>query len=184
MWRKVWLGSLQQPSTKGLSTRKPDTDGDWGNSRNNPEWKGAWWVLPHSTRAVKITAWVRCRIRQWQQWQNTTTPKIHRQEALSNDEECSETDMYSVNTAIHCKYQRGAWTVAKTDRRLKKSTIAWSEGMHPWIWCSTSVAICVRWNILVGLWQSENYPPSSALNQWWTTGPAHSSHGNNHEYCL
>ena len=45
-----------------------------------------------STRAVQITAWTCCIIRQWRQRQQNTTPPNHRREAFANDEECSETD--------------------------------------------------------------------------------------------
>ncbi len=45
-----------------------------------------------------------------------------------------------MNALKACKDQR-AWTVGKTDRNLKKSTTAWSEGMqwHLWIWCTCIV---------------------------------------------
>lgn len=41
------------------------------------------------------------------------------------------------------KDQRGVWTAATTDRHLKKSTAACSEGMH-WHWHSTTISICIR----------------------------------------
>ncbi len=46
-----------------------------------------------------------------------------------------------MNALKACKDQRRTWTVGKTDRNLKKSTTAWSEGMqwHLWIWCTCIV---------------------------------------------